>query len=126
MIESDLRAKIIGDAAVSALIGSGSSARMYLKKPIRTPSQTYLTYHRQNKARDMVSEVNRFRIIAFSQDTLELENLCTAVINALEGETDLNGNEYFSNSFLSQTDSEAKLEDGFFWSILTFEFKHTT
>ena len=122
MIEADLRNHLINDPAVNAIIGS----RMFLKKPIDQQTQPYLTFSRPVKTRDMVSEENRFRIIAFSKDTEQLEILAAAIIDSLEGKTLLNNNFYYRNSFLAQTDSEEKLADGFFWSILTFRFKHTT
>lgn len=122
MIEIDIRANVLGDSGVAAIVGT----RMFLKKPIRKQTAPYLVYYRQNKSRDMVSEKNRFQIVAFSDDTVQLETLCTAVINSLEGKKVLNGNNYHSNSLVGQTDSQDKLDDGFFWSILTFEFKHTT
>lgn len=122
MIEIDLRTHLINDATVNVFIGS----RFYLKAPIDKQTQTYCTYNRQNKGRDMVSENNRFQIFCFSKDTLELANLTTAIIQSLEDERTLNGNYYYSNSLINQVDSIEKLDDGFFWSILTFEFKHTT
>lgn len=125
MVESDIRAKIIAAPAVSAIIGSGSNARMFNKNPIRTQTAAYLSYHRNMKTRDMVSQKDRFQIRAFSMDTLELETLCDAVINCLEGQRLLNGNQYYSNSLISQADGNEKLDDGFYWSIMTFEFKHT-
>ncbi len=120
MIETDLRATLLANTTVNAII----SGRMFLKKPIRAQTDPYLTYFRPSKTRDMVSEKNRFQIFAFSKDTLELENLARAIINALEGKKVLNGNRYYSNSLVAQADSDQKLEDGFFWSILTFEFKN--
>lgn len=123
MIEADLRAEILADGAVAAIIDD----RMFLKAPIHKQTESYITFHRSGsgKNRTMVSEKNRFQIAAFSYDTEELENLCKAIINALEGKRALNGNEYFSNSLINQTDSDSKLDDGFFWSILTFEFKNS-
>ncbi|MES2395077.1 MAG: hypothetical protein V4549_03700 [Bacteroidota bacterium] len=121
MIETDFRFELINNGAVTAIIGS----RLFLRDPIRPQTSSYAIYYRQVKNRDMVSEKNRFQITAFSKDTLELENLCQAIINALEGKKVLNSNAYYSNSLLGQTDSRIKLDDGFFWSILTFEFKQS-
>ncbi len=121
MIETDLRTELLSNAAVTAIIGT----RMFLKAPVHTQTQSYVTFHRQYKLRDMVSEKNVFKVVAFSQDMLELENLCAAIINALDTKTALNTNQYYSNSLVSQIDGPQKLDDGFFWSMMTFEFKHS-
>lgn len=122
MIEADLKAALGGNAGIAAIV----SSRIFLKNPINKQTAAYLTYNRQGKSRTMVSEQNRFQLIAFSEDTVELENLCTLIINFLENKKVLNNNFYYSCSLLGQTDSREKLDDGFFWSMLNFEFKHTT
>lgn len=122
MIETDLRTFLLAQPAISTAIGT----RFYLEAPIDEPTQTYITFNRGNKKRDMVSEGNVFQIWVFSQDLLERAQLSNLIIEALEGEVYLNGNHYHKNSFVNQTDGRVKLDNGFFWSLLTFEFQHTT
>jgi hypothetical protein len=124
MVEADIRAELIADAGVSAIV----STRIFLKDPIRKEQSNlpFIAFVRQNKARNMVRQVDRFEIWGFSQDTEILENLCNAVINCFEDKRSLNGNPYFSIALVGQTDSREKLDDGYFWSVMTYEFKHTT
>ncbi len=122
MIETDLRTELLAEASISNII----STRMFLRKPIDVQTLPYIEYNRDLKSRDMVSELNRFKIFAFSKDMVQLETLATNIINFLEGKRKLNGNLYFSISLDNQTDAATKLEDGFYWSSLTFTFKNTT
>jgi hypothetical protein len=122
MIETDLRTALLAESSISTIIGT----RMFLRKPLKKQTETYLEYSRDLKTRDMVSESNRFKIFAFSKDMVELETLATNVINFLENKKVLNNNSYFSISLDNQTDGSTKLEDGFYWNSLTFTFKNTT
>lgn len=126
MIETDIRTAVIADPTINAIIGSGSNARMYLKNPLREPSQPYIVFFRISKTRDMVREQNNFRFIAHSKDLVQLETLCDALIDFFENKKDVNNNFYFSVSLVWQNDSRERLENGFYWSMLNFEFKHTT
>ncbi len=121
-IEEDIRKVITTNTAVAAII----STRMYIVAPIRPlDGNPYAIFNRDSKTRDMVSEKNVFTIVAFAQDFQVLLTLAEKIILALEGKKSLNGNKYYSNSLISQRDGSQKLEDGYFWSTLTFEFKAT-
>ena len=122
MIEQDLRTELVGEASISAIIGD----RMFLRDPIRKQTENYIIYNRVSRKRDMVSDQNRFRLYLFSQRTSGLITLVDAVISFLEGKEILNGNHYYSLSFVNQVDGDEKLADGFFWSFLEYEFKQST
>lgn len=122
MIEEDIHEELTGEATINSIIGN----RMFLKKSIETQTEPYITYARNDKTRDMVSESNRFELLLFSKDMVQLETLATNIINFLENKKVLNGNSYFSISLENQTDGSDKLDDGFFWASLTFLFKDTT
>lgn len=122
MIETDLRAELLAESSISSIIGTS----MFLRDPLDTQTAAYLTYNRQSKTREIASEDNRFELFAFSKDMVELETLASNIISFLEGKTELNGNFYFSISLDGQTDGRQKLEDGFYWSSISFTFKSTT
>jgi hypothetical protein len=122
MIEEDLRTELIGEATISSIVGN----RVYFRDPIGAQTQSYISYFRTKRARDMVSNHDRIKLILFSKSMSELLTLALNVINFLEGKRQLNSNEYYSLSFLNQVDSTEKLKDGFFWTMLEYEFKETT
>jgi len=123
MIQQDIRQSLLNDPAIHAIV----SDRIFLNNPIQqSGNNPYIVFSRQNKTRDMVSEQNTFQFSVFSQDLVVLQNLCDDIISFFENRKNLNGNEYFSLSLLNQTDGRSRLDNGFYWSTLTFEFKNVT
>lgn len=124
MIETDIRTELTQDPTISAIV----STRVFLKNPIRSEQNgnPYISFSRQDKARNMVSQTDRFQLWVFSTDVVQLETLCDAIINLFEDKRSMNNNKYFSVNLIGQTDSRERLEDSFFWSVLTYEFKQTT
>ena len=121
MIEEDLRLSLINEPTISAIIGN----RMFLKNPINEQDSAYISYIRSDRTRDMVADKNRFKLILYSTSSLELINLTEVVIAHLENRKLLNGTLYYSLSFVNQVDSDEKLKNGFYWTILEYEFKNT-
>lgn len=122
MIEEDIRTALIADAGINALVGS----RIYKNDPIDEQSATYLTFDRPSKERDMVRERNRFRIFVYSKDMDEVETLAGLLIAFFENKTSLNSNEYYKIVFLGQTDNPLRLDNGFYYTLMNFQFDHTT
>lgn len=103
-----------------------SGTRSFYKNPVSEQSQTYIVYSAKPKKRDSVSEFRIFQIACFSKDSLELEDLASAVIDYFESKRSMNGNSYYSISLVNQNDPDIKLKNGFYYSILTFDFRQTT
>lgn len=122
MIEEDLREELIGEATISSIV----SDRFFYRKPTRAQTAAYISFFRTGRARDNVSNHDRMKLVLYSGNANELIELALAVINFLEGRKILNGNQYFSLSFVNQVDSTEQLNNGFYWTMLEYEFKETT
>ena len=122
-ILEDLYFELTNDAAITAIT---TNQRIFYKNPQTVPSDPYIVYSRNTKTRDMVTQFDRFQIACFSKDMAELETLANAVITLFEDKRSMNGNEYYSIFLINQTDSDVKLQEGFYFSILTFEFRSNT
>jgi len=116
--------ELLHDGGIGAIVGS----RVFYKNPINVPSDSYVVFARETRQRDMVSDMNIFQIACFSKDMLVLENMTNAVIDCFEGKKSIGENNDFvySLSLISQTDNTVMLENGFYYSIMTFEIKFTS
>lgn len=118
MIYEDLRASIIADPTLSAIV----SGRVYAKKPNQAKSGSYIQINREARSRDIVTDGSRMRFTCFSKDILELENMANGLISLFEGAKVLNGQEYYQVAFINQVDIDEKVENGMFFSYLDFIF----
>jgi hypothetical protein len=121
-IFGDIKTELEADAGISAIVGN----RVKWRNPTRIPSGSYITLNRQGKERDIANQADKIRMICYSKDMVELESLTDQIISFLEGKTYLNGNNYYMISLLNQTDGDEKLKEGFYWSMLTFQFNTVT
>ena len=125
MIATDLSARLAASVAITAFI---PSTRMFFNKVLNADfvknEDNYLSFHRVSESGEGICvEVNRWRINVFDKSALQLENICEAVKNEFKNSNKvMNGEHYFRCSLLSRTDGVVKLEDGFYWSKLTFDF----
>jgi len=122
MIETDIAAALIADASINAII----SGRIFNRNPIDQQTQTYITFDRPTKQRDMVRDRHQFRFFIYSENIDTIETLAQLLIDFFEDKTSLNGNEYYKIAFLGQSDPNVMLENGFYYSLLQFQFDETT
>ena len=115
----DLYYELTNEATIVAFSGD----RSFYKNPVGEQTETYLVYSAKTKERDIVSEFRIFQIACFSKNSLDLEDFASAIIDHFENKRSMNGNSYYSISLVHQNDPDIKLKNGFYYSILTFDFR---
>lgn len=120
MVEQ-IKNAIEADATLGAIVGT----RVYQEAPIEAPSGTYLEIRQSVSNRTMVDEERLIKIVSFSIDLDDLENLNNALISFFEDKHQIGTDFYYKIYFLGQS-GKVKLENGFYFSINTFVFKKIT
>ena len=122
-IITDIRAELINNAGIAAIVGT----RVYWRNPtVAQTEDAYISFSRQTKERDMVRQKDRFQIVCFAKTMSVLDDLSDKVIALFEDKTIVNNHQYFKVYLIAQEDATEKLETGYYWNILTFEFLTTT
>jgi len=126
---TNIRTELLADVAVAAIVGTD----IFYKNPTRTQTTPYISFIRSSKQEDDVREQDIVQVTCFSSDGIVLEDLADAVKNALTvtdpsnvANLDIGGEGYFQATFILQSDSETKLKNGLFFTILTFELQFAT
>lgn len=118
----DLIESLKGNTDITDIV----STRIYNREPIRTPEGTYLEVYRTNKTRQVASESNILQIFVFGKLVGEMEALSDLIIEHLEDKLVLNTNPYFKCNLVNQADNNIKLDNGFYFNIITFQFQKVT
>lgn len=121
-IFTDIRQELMNDPTLQGFIGQ----RVFWRNPIDVPSDSYITMHRTGKRRPIATQKDFIRLICYSKSMSDLENITSRIVDLFEGKTYLNGNNYYAMPLINQVDSDQKLQDAFYFSIMTFEFNSTT
>lgn len=118
--------QIIAGMEAHTPISDITSTRIFYRNPLDQPSAAYLTLLRQARGRTEVADENRFRIVAFSKTMSELDTLATAIIDFFEARNIVGTDTYYKIEFITQLDSIERLNSGFYFNALTFNFRKTT
>lgn len=101
--------------------------RMFQRNALKEQTGDYIVFRRAiPKTRDMVRETNILQFFCFSKSLEDLELLSNELIAYFEDRHQVGTDHYFKIYFISQVDSTDKLENGFYFNILTFGFRKTT
>jgi hypothetical protein len=105
------------DPVIFAITGSN----IFLNTPDTAPDTAYISFSFQKSANAILRK-NTVRFACFSKDAMELESLCERIFSVFSGKTFSEGTNLYQTVFLSQKDVEVKLANGFWTSLLFFDF----
>lgn len=122
MLYTNIRTAILADTPIATIV----SSRVFARKPITDQTASYITILLENDKPNDVSSVALCRILCFSKDMAEIETLANRLISVLSAKTNLGGStNMYKTRIVNRRDSDARLDDGFYWTILFFEFYRT-
>lgn len=120
MIFQDLYKHLTEDSAVDAIATGGVFWRNPLQAPVEDP---YIVYSRAECLENDVRSQHRVQIVCFAKSMNDLEALTEAVKASLRDTTQVGDGNYYLVQPIAQTDSEDKLENGYFFNILNYYMK---
>lgn len=121
MTLQDIRLSLLANATIYSKVGD----RVFTPQPLKTPNGTYIEFFRSARNVLDVSDTNDMRFIIYSQDIEELESLVEDVRIHFVGDKVLNGKSFYKIRMVNQTDGRVKLDTGFYFSMIDFDFSNS-
>lgn len=122
MLYTNIRTAILADTAIATIV----SSRVFARKPVTDQTSSYITLLLENNKLNDVSSVALCRMLCFSKDMAEIETLADRLISVLSAKTNLGGStNMYKTRIVNRRDGDGRLDDGFYWTILYFEFYRT-
>lgn len=122
MLYTNIRTAILADVTIAGIV----SSRVFARKPNTDQSSSYITILIENDRINEISSVALCRIICFSKDMAQLETLSSRLIATLSAKTNIGGStNMYKTRMVNRRDGDGRLDDGFYWTILFFEFYRT-
>jgi hypothetical protein len=120
MIQQDIYQHLENDSPAVKAIADGG---FFWRKPNNTKDlkgKDYVVFSRPNLRENDVRTRNLTEFICFSESMETVELLAEALKDNLRGRTVYNGNKYYFTRLLDQVSGKDRLENGFYYSILSY------
>lgn len=122
MIFEDLFTHLSDSAEISAIATGG----VFWTNPLEAPtSEPYIVYSRPEEQEDDIRNRHLVQIVCFAKSMSDRDGLSEAVKHSLRGVKEIGNGEYYIVQLITQTDSDIKLENGYFFNILNYDIRET-
>lgn len=122
MLYTNIRTAIVADATLVGIV----SGRVFARKPLTDQTASYITILLENDKPNDVSSVALCRVLCFSKDMAQVETMANRLVTVLSAKTNLGGStNMYKTRIVNRRDGAGRLDDGFYWTILFFEFYRT-